>query len=146
VTDTEHGILLALLAAASKGYAGLSERRASGLVGSNSSTGLPDGSSRRMCLPPTPMAVSLRKRARCCRNCCTSAARSSTSKLKRFQAPGAARLPSAMACPPPGPPPGTLNTSRNSPRVSMAKLGDLGGAAVGGVEKSRAGGHPQDID
>ena len=36
---------------------------ASGRVGSNSSTGLPDGSSTRICLPPTPVTISLRKRA-----------------------------------------------------------------------------------
>ena len=32
-----------------------------GKIGSNSSTGLPDGSSTRICLPPTPVTMSLRK-------------------------------------------------------------------------------------
>ena len=34
---------------------------ASSRVGSNSSIGLPDGSSTRICLPPTPVTMSLRK-------------------------------------------------------------------------------------
>src|ERR1035437_9189575 len=36
-------------------------RKASGSVGWNSSIGLPDGSSSRICLPPTPVTMSLRK-------------------------------------------------------------------------------------
>ena len=35
--------------------------RASGVVGSNSSIGFPDGSSSRICLPPRPLTMSLRK-------------------------------------------------------------------------------------
>ena len=42
----------------------LSESLASGRMGSNSSTGLPAGSSTRICLPPTPVTKSLRKWAR----------------------------------------------------------------------------------
>lgn len=36
-------------------------RRASGKIGSNSSIGLPDGSLTRICLPPMPVTISLRK-------------------------------------------------------------------------------------
>jgi hypothetical protein len=42
-------------------YRELELRRASLTVGSKSSTGLPEGSSRRICLPPTPVTMSLRK-------------------------------------------------------------------------------------
>ena len=36
-------------------------RRASGMLGSNSSMALPEGSSSRTCFPPTPSTISLRK-------------------------------------------------------------------------------------
>ena len=39
----------------------LDSSRASGNMGWNSSIGLPDGSSRMICLPPTPVMMSLRK-------------------------------------------------------------------------------------
>src|SRR5580692_6965089 len=38
-------------------------RRASSRRGWNSSTGLPDGSSTMICLPPTPLTISFRNRA-----------------------------------------------------------------------------------
>jgi hypothetical protein len=41
---------------------------ASARVGSNNSTGLPEGSSSRICLPPTPLTISLRKCAPASRN------------------------------------------------------------------------------
>ena len=48
---------------------------ASGRMGSNSSTGLPDGSSTMICLPPVPLTMSLRK--------CAPTPRSSASRLAR---------------------------------------------------------------
>ena len=42
-------------------YSELEFRRASGKIGSNSSTGFPEGSSTRICLPPMPVTISLRK-------------------------------------------------------------------------------------
>src|SRR5215510_1637631 len=47
--------------------------------GSNSSTQLPEGSSRRICLPPFPMTISLRKRAPALRKTSTFSLRSLTS-------------------------------------------------------------------
>ena len=47
--------------------------------GSNSSMGLPAGSSRRICLPPKPVTMSLRNRAPALRSVSTSRARSRTS-------------------------------------------------------------------
>jgi hypothetical protein len=55
------------------------ESLASSIVGSNSSIGLPEGSSTRICLPPTPSTISLRKDAPAARSASTLAARSSTS-------------------------------------------------------------------
>ena len=49
---------------------------ASPRVGSKSSTGLPDGSSTRICLPPTPVTMSFRKCAPAARSSSTFAARS----------------------------------------------------------------------
>ena len=43
------------------GFYRLESSRASGKMGWNSSTGLPDGSSKMICLPPTPVTMSLRK-------------------------------------------------------------------------------------
>src|ERR1035438_2965001 len=66
--------------------------RASGKAGSNSSTGLPDGSSTRICWPPTPATISLRNLARFLRNFSTVAAKSGTSlTMERTLTPGAYR-------------------------------------------------------
>jgi hypothetical protein len=66
---------------------------ASPMVGSNSSTGLPDGSSTRICLPPTPVTISLRKVAPLARRSWTVATKSGTSIENRFQPPGSGTLP-----------------------------------------------------
>src|SRR5215470_10192742 len=56
--------------------------------GWNSSTGLPEGSSRRICDPPGPVTMSLRNWTPAARSRRTSAARSSTIRWIRFQPPG----------------------------------------------------------
>ena len=99
------------------------ERRTCGRTGSNNSTGLPDGSSIRICLPPTPVTMSLRKWVAASRRARTMSARSVTSRVNRFQPPGRGRVPSGMLCPPPPAPPGALNSRRRSPRESIAKVG-----------------------
>jgi hypothetical protein len=71
--------------------------RASRRAGSNSSIGLPDGSSTRICRPPTPSTISLRNRAPCSRNRATISVRSPTSSWKRFQPPGLGSAPSGIA-------------------------------------------------
>src|SRR5262245_31492676 len=48
---------------------------------SNSSTGLPSGSSSKICLPPGPMTTSLRKRKPACFISATRDTRSSTSRI-----------------------------------------------------------------
>src|SRR6266496_1451124 len=58
-----------------------------GMVGSKSSTGLPEGSSAMICLPPTPVTRSLRNRTPSRRRCVMAAARSGTSTANRFQPP-----------------------------------------------------------
>src|SRR5580700_10574212 len=64
------------------------------MVGSKSSMGLPEGSSSRICLPPTPVTMSFRNCAPAFRNLATVAARSVTSRVKRFQPPGSGTRPS----------------------------------------------------
>ena len=64
--------------------------------GSSNSTGLPAGSSSRICLPPKPVMTSLRKRTPAARSRSTSVARSSTSSWMRFQPPGSGLRPGAI--------------------------------------------------
>jgi hypothetical protein len=97
-------------------------KRASRRIGWNSSTGFPDGSSTSTCLPPTPSTMSFRNATPRAFSAAL-ASRSSTSSWKRFQPPGAGTVPSGIAWPPPGPPPGADSTRRRSPRDSMAKPG-----------------------
>jgi hypothetical protein len=59
------------------------------MIGWNSSTGFPDGSSAMICFPPTPVTMSFRKCTPDARILSTTPARSSTSIAKRFQPPGA---------------------------------------------------------
>jgi hypothetical protein len=59
-------------------------RRASARVGSNSSTGLPEGSSITTCLPPTPVTSSFRTWTPAARSRSTMPARSATSTENRF--------------------------------------------------------------
>src|ERR1019366_4616995 len=70
---------------------------ASGMAGSNSSTGLPEGSSAMICLPPTPVTRSLRNCTPSRRSWAMVAARSGTSTAKRFQPPGWGTVPSGIA-------------------------------------------------
>ena len=99
------------------------DNRASGRTGSNSSTGLPDGSSAKVCLPPTPVTISFRNRTPLSRSRLTVASRSGTSIAKRFQPPGSGRLPSGIAWPPPGPVPAALSSRRRSPSTIIANAG-----------------------
>src|SRR2546428_6566233 len=69
-------------------YRGLEPRRASRRIGSKSSMGLPEGPSTRVCLPPTPVTNSLRKRTPALRSLATVAARSGTSNPEPFPPPG----------------------------------------------------------
>src|SRR5881628_1291542 len=55
------------------GVAQVDVNLASSRIGSNNSTGLPDGSSTRICLPPTPVTMSFRKWTPFLRNVSTSA-------------------------------------------------------------------------
>src|SRR5215216_7763002 len=57
------------------------------LGGSKSSMGLPEGSSSRICLPPLPPTISLRKCALTSHRASTSPARSSTSSWMRHPPP-----------------------------------------------------------
>ena len=57
-------------------------------AGWKSSTTLPDGSSSRICLPPGPWTMSLRKASPARRRRSTSATRSTTMRWMRFQPPG----------------------------------------------------------
>src|SRR5918993_3714451 len=84
--------------------------------------GLPEGSSSRICLPPLPPTISLRKCASVSRNASTSLLRSSTSSWMRFQPPGSGLRPSGMGWPAP-PAPGSLSRRRSSPRERTAKPG-----------------------
>ena len=98
--------------------------RASSRVGSNSSTGLPDGSSTRICLPPTPVTMSLRKRAPAVAQLLDR--RVEVVDLEREAVPAAGRGHRAVGhrlAAAAGPPPGALSTSRRSPRESIAKVG-----------------------
>jgi len=70
---------------------------ASGRSAGTVSTGLPDGSSSRICRPPTPVTISLRNRTPARRSASTVASRSLTSRENRFQPPGSGTLPSGMA-------------------------------------------------
>src|SRR6266498_3301671 len=72
-----------------------------GMVGSKSSTGLPEGSSAMICLPPTPVTKSLRNRTPSRRRCVMAPARSGTATANRFQPPGSGTVPSGIAWPPP---------------------------------------------
>src|SRR5216684_2563031 len=96
---TEQVVLLELRTLLSRelGAYELGRRRASGKIGSNSSMGLPDGSSTRICLPPIPVTISLRKWAPALRSASTVVARSETSSANRFQPPGCGNVPSGMA-------------------------------------------------
>ena len=76
-------------------------RRASGRIGSNSSTGFPEGSSTMICLPPTPVTISLRKRTPFSRSTSTALARSQTSSMNRLHPPGSCFVPSGMGHEPP---------------------------------------------
>jgi pyruvate/2-oxoglutarate dehydrogenase complex dihydrolipoamide acyltransferase (E2) component len=58
---------------------GLRTSRGHSFAGSKSSTGFPEGSSSRICLPPRPVMISLRKRTPELRSDSTSSTRSSTS-------------------------------------------------------------------
>src|SRR5215212_1437363 len=100
------------------------ERRRQFLGGSKSSMGLPEGSSSRICLPPLPPTISLRKCACVSRNASTSLGRSSTSSWMRFQPPGSGLRPSGVGWPAP-PEPGSLSRRRRSPRQRTAKPGGV---------------------
>ena len=65
------------------------------LLGSNNSIGLPAGSSTRICFPPGPGTIPLRKCAPDDVNFATSDARSSVSRTSRFQPPGTGLEPSS---------------------------------------------------
>ena len=81
------------------------------------------GSSSRICLPPTPVTMSLRKRRPASRSVVDG--RVEVVDLEHEPVP-AARLglvPSGIACPPPPAPLGALSASRRSPRVSIANVG-----------------------
>ena len=82
--ETAPAIVAAFLDARSCPHNHVSRR-----LGWNNSTGLPDGSSRMTCAPPGPETMSLvRKGTPAARSRATSAARSLTSRCKRFQPPG----------------------------------------------------------
>jgi hypothetical protein len=70
-----------------------------GSAGRNSSIGLPEGSSSRICLPPGPVTMSLRKGTPSARRRLTSASMSSTRNSTRFQPPGRASSRPASAAP-----------------------------------------------
>ena len=65
-------------------------------AGSKSSTGLPSGSSKRICFPPGPMTTSFRNRMPASFISRTRAGRSRTSMTSRFHPPGSGRRPSGM--------------------------------------------------
>ena len=90
-------------------------------AGSNSSTRLPDGSCRRICLPPGPSTMSLRKLTPASRRRATSVPMSSTMKWIRFQPPGAGCAPSGIGRPAElfGP----ARSSRRFPRFTSANAG-----------------------
>src|SRR5438552_916218 len=64
-------------------------------AGSNSSIGLPSGSSSWICLPPGPSTISFRKRRPAFFSSATVAARSSTCRTIRFHPPGSCLRPPA---------------------------------------------------
>src|ERR1044071_349859 len=68
-------------------------------AGWNSSIGLPEGSSSRICWPPGPVTMSLRNLSPPARSRPTSAAMSSTTNSIRFQPPGVGFSPSGMGVP-----------------------------------------------
>src|SRR5918996_1414165 len=68
-------------------------------AGWKSSIGLPEGSSSRICFPPGPVTMSLRKCTPSARRRSTSAAMLSTTNSIRFQPPGSGLRPSGMGLP-----------------------------------------------
>ena len=89
--------------------------------GWNSSTTLPEGSSRRICFPPGPVTMSLRNDAPRSRSSATSASMSSTWRWMRFQPPGPGVRPSGIGRP--AELVGPLSSSRRLPRRTSAKAG-----------------------
>ncbi len=92
-----------------------------GTAGWNSSTTLPEGSSARICLPPGPVTISLRKLTPSARSRATSASMSSTMKWMRFQPPGPGLRPSGIGRP--AELAGPASSSRRLPRVTSANAG-----------------------
>ncbi len=89
-----------------------------------SSTGLPAGSSIRICRPPLPTTMSLRRRTPVLRRRSSSAARSSTASWMRFHPPGSGRRPSGMGWEAPPGPAAALSSSRRLSRLTAAKPGE----------------------
>jgi hypothetical protein len=91
-------------------------------LGWNSSTGLPDGSSRRTCRPAGPSTISPRNDASSALRFSTVASRSSTTIWKRFHPPGVGSPPALPAPPTPG----SWRSNRRSPLAKPAKPGAEG--------------------
>ena len=108
---------------------------------SNSSTGLPSGSSARICLPPGPTIIALRKRIPACFNSATREGRSFTSRTSRFHPPGSGRRPSGIvrAAEPCGPPAQPLADADRTPRIrrNAPKSGSVSRRQVRIFEKGR---------
>ena len=96
--------------------------------GWNSSTTFPDGSSARICLPPGPLTMSLRKLTPRARSRSTSASMSSTMNWNRFQPPASGWRPSGIGRPAELILP--LSNSRRGPRSTAAKAGETAGVRL----------------
>src|SRR6188472_1379518 len=95
--------------------------RAAPPAGSNSSIGLPSGSSSWTCLPPGPTSISLRSRTAWRFSSAIRAGRSLTSRITRFHPPGSCRPPSGIGREPDAP--GPLRISLRSPMETCPKAG-----------------------
>src|SRR6185503_19234528 len=82
-----------------------SEREGRYRAGSNSSIGLPSGSSIRICLPPGPVSISLRNWIPACFKAVMHAGKSATVRMIRFHPPGPCVSPFGIARDPEAPGP-----------------------------------------
>src|SRR5215469_8818955 len=92
-----------------------------GYAGSNNSTTFPAGSSIRICLPPGPVTISLRKLTPSPRSLATSLPISGTIRWMRFQPPGPGLRPSGIGLP--AELPGPASSNRRLPEVTSANAG-----------------------